>query len=543
MALTVERLSSAWARRGLDVALVVLILTDLVVDPLAFSHGIAVVLVIQAFLLEWRAASLRVVLAALLTIASAMTHGAPIQDVAIQVPFVYGLAGLVVLLSDSLRHSRGVAERLALYDTLTGLPNRVLFGDRVDHALRLAGRDRTSVALLLIDLDRFKEINDTFGHHAGDVLLSQVGPHLRDERAGDTLARLGGDEFALLLPGAGGSVASAVAARVLAALAKPFLVGGQPLTIGASIGIACSPEHASDAETLLRQADVAMYVAKRGRGAWAMYDLDLEQDEGGAARLALMSDLASAIDSDQLSLRYQPQVDASTGRVVAFEALTRWDHPARGPIGPDEFIPIAERGATIHRLTERALLDAIRQARTWREAGLDVQVAVNISTRDLLEEHMPDGVRRMLEAELLPPDQLILEITESGLMADQERAIRTVTRLRELGVGVSIDDFGSGYASIAYLRRLHPTEVKIDRSFVATMATDPDAEGIVRATIDIAHVLGLTVVAEGVEDATTRGRLARLGVDRIQGYEIARPMRADEVEPYLLRETAPVLTA
>ena len=274
-----------------------------------------------------------------------------------------------------------------------------------------------------------------------------------------------------------------------------------------------------------------------------MYAQDQEQDEGGAARLALMSELASAIDSDQLSLRYQPQVDASSGRVVAFEALTRWDHPARGPIGPDEFIPIAERGATIHRLTERALLGAIRQARTWRDAGLDVQVAVNISTRDLLEEHMPDGVRRMLEGEQLPPDRLILEITESGLMADQERAIRTVTRLRELGVGVSIDDFGSGYASIAYLRRLRPTEVKIDRSFVATMATDPDAEGIVRATIDIAHVLGLTVVAEGVEDATTRGRLARLGVDRIQGYDVARPMPADEVEPYLLREAVPVLTA
>ncbi len=520
--------------------LVVLIVTGLITDPLAFSHGVAVVLVIQAFLLDWRAATLRVALAAVLTTAGATIHEAPFHDIAIQVPFVYGLAGLVVLLADSLRRSRGAAERLALYDTLTDLPNRVLFRDRVEQALRLAVREGASVALLLMDLDRFKEVNDTFGHHAGDILLSQVGPHLRDElRVGDTLARLGGDEFALLLPGAGAAVASAVAERVLRALGRPFIVDGQPLTIGASIGIACSPEHADDAETLLRRADVAMYVAKRGRGSWAMYAHD--QEEGGADRLALMADLASAIDSGQLSLRYQPQIDARSGRVVAFEALTRWEHPVRGLVGPDEFIPVAERSGTIHRLTERALLDAIQHARAWQDAGLDVRVSVNISTRDLLEEHMPEGVRRMLEAEHLTPDRLTLEITESGLMADQERAIRTVTRLRELGVGVSIDDFGSGYSSIAYLRRLRPTEVKIDRSFVAAMGTDPDAEGIVRATIDIAHVLGLTVVAEGVEDAVTRRRLVRLGADRIQGYAVARPMLAADVPAFLRGEAVPVL--
>jgi diguanylate cyclase (GGDEF)-like protein len=516
--------------------LIVLIVTGLVADPLAFSHGIAVVLVIQAFLLDWRAASLRILLAAVLTTASAATHATSLHDVAIQVPFVYGLAGLVVLLADSLRRSRGAAARLALYDALTDLPNRVLFGDRVEHALRVAGRDGSSVALLLMDLDRFKEVNDTFGHHAGDVLLGQVGPHLHDElRAGDTLARLGGDEFALLLPGAGAAVAASVAERVLGALAKPFVVDGQQLTIGASIGIACSPEHANDAETLLRRADVAMYVAKRGRGAWAAYAPDQEEEERGVGRLALMSELASAIDAGQLSLRYQPQIDAATGRVVAFEALTRWEHPVRGLIGPDEFIPIAERGGTIHRLTERALAEAIQQARSWRDDGVDARVAVNISTRDLLEEHMPDRLRVMLERDDLPPDRLILEITESGLMADQERAVRTVTRLRALGVGVSIDDFGSGYASIAYLRRLCPTEVKIDRSFVAALATDPDAEGIVRATIDIAHVLGLTVVAEGVEDPTARDRLSRLGADRLQGYVFARPMAASDIGAYLRR--------
>jgi len=253
-----------------------------------------------------------------------------------------------------------------------------------------------------MDLDRFKEVNDTFGHHAGDLLLSEVGPHLQEElRAGDTLARLGGDEFALLLPGAGGAAATAIATRVLQALERPFTIEGQPLTIGASVGIACSPEHARDAEALLRRADVAMYVAKRGRGTWAMYSA--EQDEGGADRLALMADLVAAFDSDRISLHYQPQVDARTGRIVAYEALVRWDHPQRGLLGPDSFVPLAERSGLIHRLTERVLGDAIRQARAWSDAGRDVQLAVNISTRDLLEDHMPDGVRRMLETAGPPP--------------------------------------------------------------------------------------------------------------------------------------------
>lgn len=256
----------------------------------------------------------------------------------------------------------------------------------------------------------------------------------------------------------------------------------------------------------------------------------LDQEEGAADRLALMAELAPAIDSGQLSLRYQPQVDARTGRIVAFEGLVRWDHPVRGSLGPERFVPIAEHSGTIHRLTERVLADGIRQARAWIESGRDVQVAINISTRDLLEDHMPDRLSAMLAAEGLPAERIILEITESGLMADQERAIRTVTRLREVGVGVSIDDYGTGFSSIAYLRRLHPTEVKIDRSFVSAMATDTDAGAIVRATIDLAHVLGVTVVAEGVEDEAIRERLVELGVDRMQGYAIGRPMSVADLD-------------
>ena len=525
-----ERLSSSWLMRCLDVALVVLAVTGVVIDPLALSHGIAIVLVVQAFVLDRRSMGVRVALTATLTAAASIIHGVPPRDIAIQVPFVYGLAALVVVLADSLGRSRTTtvaalrqAEHLALYDTLTGLPNRVLFRDRVEHALDLARRDGVSVALLLMDLDRFKEVNDTFGHHAGDLLLSEVGPHLQEElRAGDTLARLGGDEFALLLPGAGGAAATGIATRVLQALERPFMIEGQPLTIGASVGIACSPEHARDAEALLRRADVAMYVAKRGRGSWAMYSA--EQDEGGADRLALMADLVAAFDSDRISLHYQPQVDARTGRIVAYEALVRWDHPQRGLLGPDSFVPLAERSGLIHRLTERVLGDAIRQARAWSDAGRDVQLAVNISTRDLLEDHMPDGVRRMLETAGLPPDRLVLEITESALMVDQDRAIANIARLRELGVGVSIDDYGTGYSSIAYLRRLRPTEVKIDRSFVAAARGGGDAHAIVRATVDLAHILGLTVVAEGVEDAETVELLRRLGADRLQGFGIGRPL-------------------
>lgn len=537
--LGIERLGGHWLLRGLDVVLAALLVAGLVVDPLAFSHGTAIVLVLQAFLLDRRRAMPRLAVATVGTVLASALHGVPLRDLAIQVPFVYGLAALVIVLADSLRRSRGTAmaalqeaERLALYDTLTGLPNRVLFGDRVEHALETTRRDGDAVALLLMDLDHFKEVNDTFGHHVGDLLLKEVGPHLRSElRGGDTLARLGGDEFAILLPGAGAAVAAAIAERLIAALERPFVIGGQALSVGASIGIACSPEHASDGETLLRRADVAMYVAKRAPGRYATYAA--EQDEGGADRLALLAELTDAIEEDQLVLHYQPQVDARTGRLFAFEALVRWQHPRRGLLAPTEFVMLAERTGLIRRFTERVLRQAVHQTREWREAGRDVRVAVNISMRNLLDEHLPDLVRDILATEELPPDCLVLEITESALMADQDRTVETIKRLRALGVLVSIDDYGSGYSSIAYLKRLGADEVKIDKSFIMEMASDPSAEAIVRATIDLGHTLGFAVVAEGVEDRETWATLRDLGVDRVQGYEIARPMPAAQVIPWV----------
>ncbi|MGH2377075.1 MAG: putative bifunctional diguanylate cyclase/phosphodiesterase [Candidatus Limnocylindria bacterium] len=527
-----ERLAAAGLLRGLDVLLVALLAAGLLLEPLAFSHGVAIVLVLQAFLLDPRPAALRLVVATLGTVAGVVLHPIPLRDAAIQIPFVYGLAGLVLVLARTLRASRATAvaalkdaEHLALYDTLTDLPNRVLFNDRVRQALAVSHRDGTGVALLLMDLDHFKEVNDTFGHHIGDLLLREVGPHLRSElRAGDTLARLGGDEFGVLLPATTPAMAAAVAGRLLRAVERPFVIEDQPLTIGASIGIASAPEHGRDAETLLRRADVAMYVAKRGSGSYVAYAED--QDEGHADRLGLMAELTAAIDRDELVVLYQPQIDAQSGRVVAAEALLRWQHPTRGMLAPGEFIPLAERSALITRLTVKVIATAVRDARAWRAEGQDLRIAVNISARSLFDSRLVDCVRETLAREGLAGERLILEITESALMADQDRAIATIRGLRELGVGISIDDYGTGYSSIAYLRRLAADEVKIDRSFVSAMWSDSNAEAIVRATLDLAHMLGFEVVAEGVEEARTRRHLTALGIDRLQGYGIARPMEA-----------------
>lgn len=528
---TVERIGRHWLLRCFDVVLVLTVLGGVLYDALAFSHVAALVLVFQAFLLTRRSALTRVALSAAATVAAALAHGAAPQDLAIQVPFVYGLSTLVVLLADTLRRSHGTAigalretERVALYDQLTGLPNRLLFADRVDHALGAARRTGGTVALLLMDLDHFKDVNDSFGHRMGDLLLAAVGPRLRDElRDGDTAARFGGDEFGVLLPGAGAPTATAIAERLVAAIERPFALDGRSLSVSTSIGIACSPEHALDADTLLQRADIAMYAAKRTRGTYATYD-PTAADEGGAERLALASELAEAIGTDQLILHYQPQVDTATGRLVAVEALVRWQHPRRGLVAPVEFVPLAERSGLIGRLTEHVLRLAARQVRGWRAAGRQIAVAVNISTRDLRDPRFAALVREILRENDVPASALILEVTESALLADQQRAVETVARLRELGLRISVDDYGSGYSSISYLSRLAPDEVKIDNAFVRGLRSDRRSEAIVRATIELGHALDIKVVAEGVEDRGTWLRLRELGVDRLQGYAIARPM-------------------
>jgi diguanylate cyclase (GGDEF)-like protein len=421
------------------------------------------------------------------------------------------------------KRAEAALEHQALHDALTDLPNRVLLHDRLQQAIRAAQRDNSSVALLVMDLDRFKDVNDTFGHHIGDLLLEQLGERLgRVLRSSDTIARLGGDEFGVLLPSATFEDARHIAQRLLDLLEQPFTLGGLQLEIDASIGMALSPDHGADADTLLRRADVAMYVAKRGNSGYALYTAD--QDQHSPMRLALVAELRHAIEHDQLSLYFQPKVSLATGRVTCAEALVRWEHPSHGLLSPDLFVPIAEQTGLIRPLSRWVLDAALRQVNRWRRDGLDLAVAVNLSMRNLHDSEIVEMIRRLLLRWGVPAACLTIEVTESSLMADAARAMDVLGRLRGMGVGVSIDDFGTGYSSLAYLKRLPVHELKIDKSFVAHMASDENDAAIVRSTVGLAHDLGLQVVAEGVEDQQTWDLLAEVGCDVAQGYFISRPL-------------------
>jgi diguanylate cyclase (GGDEF)-like protein len=422
---------------------------------------------------------------------------------------------------------------LALHDQLTDLPNRLLFRDRLEQAIRVADRDGTMVAVLVLDLDRFKEVNDTLGHEAGDELLVEVGPRLRSTLRGvDTVARLGGDEFGILLGGLDDAgEAGAVARKLAEALDEPFPLQSIQVALGASIGIAAYPTHAMSADDLMRRAEVAMYVAKAGRSPFEFYVQ--EQDHYTKDRLALVAELREAIDGGQITLHYQPKVDVADGRVIGVEALARWTHPTKGAIGPDAFIPLAEQSGLIRRLTSLVVTEALGQVGRWRTQGLDLTVAVNLSMRDLLDPALPGEIEASLERAGLPAGVLELEITEGSVMDQPARAEAVLARLSTMGVALAIDDFGTGYSSLTYLQRLPVSELKIDRSFVMRLTTsDADAE-IVRSTIDLGHNLGLVVVAEGVEDEPSLAFLRDARCDVAQGFHIGRPMRADDVEPWV----------
>lgn len=426
---------------------------------------------------------------------------------------------------DSLRHQ-------ATHDALTELPNRVLLQDRLTQALADAARDATPIALLLLDLDRFKEINDTLGHHVGDQLLQWIGPRVLELlRGADTMARLGGDEFAVLLPGAEEAAATALATEILAALAVPFMLEGQSLDVGASIGIALAPAHGDDAATLLRHADVAMYVAKRGHQGHAVYDP--AQDGNNPLRLGLMGELRAAIAQGELLLYYQPKLDHTSGRVSGVEALLRWPHPVHGLIAPDQFIPLAEQTGLIAPLTWWVLETALAQCQTWARAGLLLGVAVNLSARTLHDLALPARITALLATYGVPAGLLTLEVTESALMADPTRALNVLTQLAEQGVCLAIDDFGTGYSSLAYLKRLPVHQLKIDRSFIQHLVEGGADAAIVVSTIGLGHHLGLRVVAEGVETAEAWQLLAASGCDVSQGYHLSRPVTATELERWL----------
>ncbi len=452
---------------------------------------------------------------------------------------LYGLMFRIVAgASKTLRHQAEVNEHQALHDSLTDLPNRTLFHDRVHQALASARREHVPAAVMIMDLDRFKEVNDTLGHASGDELLKQVGLRLRDSlRDSDTVARLGGDEFGVLLPKVlDAEAAVAVARKLRTTLEEPFTLHGLALQMEASIGIALFPDHGSDVQSLLQRADVAMYVAKEHPAGCEVYTR--ERDAYSPDRLTLLTELRRAIDRGQLTLHYQPKADLRTGAIQGVEALVRWEHPERGMIPPDEFIPPAQKTGVIAPLTMFVLDDALRQCRTWALQGMELCVAVNLSTRNLLDVHLPDTVRELLARWEVPARLLELEITESTILADPVRAMQILARLHEMDIRLAIDDFGTGYSSLAYLKRLPVDELKIDKSFILGMEESENDAVIVRSTIDLGRNLGLRVVAEGVESATAWNRLASLGCDVAQGYYLSRPVPAEQLTEWLRERVA-----
>ncbi|HEV2756249.1 MAG TPA: EAL domain-containing protein [Actinomycetota bacterium] len=440
-------------------------------------------------------------------------------------------------LVESLKRQAAENEFQAQHDSLTGLFNRTMFHNRVTQAIDQAGVEM--VGVLLMDLDRFKEINDTLGHPTGDSLLKETSFRLRRILGPDvTIARLGGDEFAILLPRLTSLIgATDLAANLVKALRQPYELQDLSLDVSASIGISLFPQHGTDAETLMQRADVAMYIAKASHSGFEIYDG--EKDQYSPNRLALVAELRRAIDERQLVVWYQPKIDLSSGRLIGAEALVRWNHPRHGMMPPDEFIGLAEHTGLIGPMTSYVLEEALQQCVAWRSSGFpDFKVAVNLSVKNLMDVDLPRQISALLMKSRLPSDALHLEITESSIMEDPERAIEVLTRLHEMGIGIAIDDFGTGYSSLAYLRRLPVDEMKIDRSFVRGMMSSENDAVIVRSVIDLGRNLGLVVVAEGIEDRESMERLEALGCTVGQGYHIARPMDAEGFDSWAASRNA-----
>ena len=435
-------------------------------------------------------------------------------------------AGLTVI--ERLRDTRAQA----LTDDLTGLGNRRHLVDTLDAGIADAQLRGAELALLLIDLDGFKELNDTLGHHAGDEVLRQIGPRLKDLLRGeDTLARLGGDEFSVILQPGDEASASATGLRLRAALEKPFAVGGIQVHIDASVGISLFPAHAHDAMGLLQRADVAMYEAKRMRTGHEVYLAG--RDRHSRQRLALVGELGAALQAGQLVLHYQPKADLRTGAVHGVEALVRWDHPVRGMLGPGHFLPLVEQSGLTRALTAFVLDRALEEMRGLRLRGHDLTVAVNLGPADLLDLGLPSEVERLLARHRLAPEHLQIEVSEDIVMGDVERTIDVLAGLRGIGVSTALDDFGAGHAGLGHVKQLHIDVLKIDRSFVARVVHDERDAAIVHSLVDLARRLGVRVVAEGVDSPEGCALLAEWGCDEVQGHYLARPMPASELEVWL----------
>jgi diguanylate cyclase (GGDEF)-like protein len=430
-------------------------------------------------------------------------------------------------------------EHQAQTDALTGLPNRMLLTSRT--AESLAGSGASGTALLLVDLDRFKEVNDTLGHHVGDRFLQVIARRLTAAvRPGDTVVRLGGDEFALLLPSTDADDAEETARRLLETICAPIVLEGLQVDVGASIGIAVAPQHGTDLDGLLQHADVAMYLAKETGTGVEQYDVS--RDRNTTSRLGMLGELRRALAEGQLEVHYQPQAELASGHVTGVEALVRWRHPERGLVPPDEFVPLAESSGLIEALTRHVLDAAVAQLAVWRAEGLSLKLAVNVSVRDLAGTALVDSVRAALRRHDVPARCLLLEVTEGSLFAESHRAATTLRLLDELGVALALDDFGTGWSSLGHLRRLPVQELKVDRSFVQRMCEDPRDAAIVRSVVDLGVGLGMRVVAEGVEDDATWTLLQEMGCDEAQGWLLSRAEPADVLTPWLLARQSRLAT-
>ena len=450
---------------------------------------------------------------------------------------------IVASASRRLRRQAHENDRLARYDQLTGLPNRTLFGERLSEALAVRtsfddGQPEHGLAVLLLDVDSFKQINDTLGHGVGDEVLREVARRLRELLDADALlARLGNDEYAILQPLRGGlGDALQLAAAVQGAMERAVTLDDIALNVELSIGIAFSPHHASEAGALLQRADLALDRARARRGRIEVYSPDHDRPSG--ERLALLAEVRPALERGEFELFYQPQLELASGRVTSVEALLRWRHPTHGMVPPLQFISLIEQTALVGPVTARVLELALAQLAAWRAEGLRLGISVNLSARNLHDAELPRQIAQLLRDHAVPAAALTVEVTESAAIADPDAAIGVLRELRALGVGVSIDDFGSGHASIAYLARLPATELKIDRSFVSCMCESPRDEAIVRTTVDLARHLELRVVAEGIETTAVCERLAEMGCDCGQGYLIARPAPAEELTAWLREHVA-----
>jgi diguanylate cyclase (GGDEF)-like protein len=456
------------------------------------------------------------------------------EEVALLTEMANDLAYGIETLRTRVEHKQAheTIRHMAYFDSLTGLPNHAQFEQHLKEVMQQAQTPGLSLAVLLVDLDRFREINDALGFTQGNVLLKELGERLRSELRGDGMvARMRGDEFAILLTDADADTATQCAQRIIHALAEPFRLGGLPVDVHASIGIALFPSHGTDAEQLIRRMDVAMNEAKKTGNTYVLYAE--KQDQDAPRRLALAGDLRRAIEDDELQLYFQPKIDIRSGKVCGVEALARWPHPQHGMLSPDEFIPLAEHTGLIHSLTEWALEAAMRQSHDWREAGIKIPVAVNLSARNLRDPQLLEKIKEQGRAWAIDAGMLELEITESAIMEDPAGALDMLTQLHEQGMPIFIDDYGTGYSSLSYLQKLPVDALKIDKSFVADMLVNKDSATIVRSTIKLAHDLGLKVVAEGVEKKAMLTRLKTLGCDVAQGYYFGKPMPKEQFRDWL----------